>query len=201
MGTYLQQYTDPVYESVSINRSSPTFHQHLLGHRSSMVGWEGNYSRHPLDTRPSLQRHSLHPLCQYTEHLGAKISCKDNNFYKTFICALVHRHHSLSILTSSISIWYCHCQGQRQTAAYHSLCREGDWVQSARLQNPGMCRKDCGRPLQPPDTNSFRHSPLAGGCGPSGPKVPSRLQLASSTRPVTPTDSDCYTLHSHYNLH
>lgn len=36
-----------------------------------------------------------------------------------------------SSLPPSPSVCCCHCKGQRQTAAYHSLCREGNWLQSA----------------------------------------------------------------------
>ncbi len=54
-------------------------------------------------------------------------------------------------------LWH-HCQGQ--TAVYHSLCWEGDWLQSAispgpvHLQDPEASRKDCSWPL-PPQTQFF----------------------------------------------
>jgi len=60
----LQHYPDP-------RQSCPTFHQHLLSHRSSMMGWEGDNGGHPIYTRPGLQGYSLHPLCQHLQHLGA----------------------------------------------------------------------------------------------------------------------------------
>ncbi|KAK0146555.1 hypothetical protein N1851_014127 [Merluccius polli] len=64
---------------------------------------------------------------------------------------MVHLYSSIieSILTSSITIWYA-AATQRQTAMCHSVCREGDWLQSAvapgpvHLQDTEACRKDCG---------------------------------------------------------
>jgi len=89
----------------------------------------------------------------------------------------------------------------RLTAACNSVCREGDWLQS--YISPGPVRlQDWGGQgrlwliSRTPVTNSFRHSPLAGGCGPSGPKphatrtVSSHPLLALSTRPGAPNDTD-----------
>src|SRR4029434_8558608 len=59
----------------------------------------------------------------------------------------------------------CHCQGQKQTAACHSFCGEGDWLQFAIspgyvcIQDPEACREDYGRPL-PPWTQTPCATPL-----------------------------------------
>ncbi|MED6265985.1 hypothetical protein CHARACLAT_030969 [Characodon lateralis] len=114
---------------------------------------------------------------------------------------MVHHYSAItdSILTSSITIWYA---AARDKGRLKRIIRsaESDWLQSsfssgtASLQDSEASRK---LQLTPPtlNTNSFRLTPLAGGCGLSGPKplatktASSCLQLATLTRPWSPTDT------------
>ncbi len=46
--------------------------------------------------------------------------------------SLLHHHQWVHpLLLHHHLVHCCHCQGQGQTTAYHSLCQEGDWLQSA----------------------------------------------------------------------
>ena len=82
--------------------------------------------------------------------------------------------------------------GCAQNTACHLVSREGDWLQPPISSGPGGVQERLLLIPSVPVTNSLRHSPLAGGCGPSGPKphatrtVSSRLLSALSTRPESP---------------
>ncbi len=111
-----------------------------------------------------------------------------------------------SILTSSITIWYAAATSKdksRLQRIIHSAKKViGCNLPSLQDLHASRALKERLWPTPPtPDTNCFRHSPLAGGCSPSGPKphatrtVSSRLQLASSTGPpLTLTVNLCFWL-------
>ncbi len=120
-----------------------------------------------------------------------------------------------SILTSFITIWYAAAtakdKGRLQYIIHSAEKVIGCNLSSLQDLHTSRTLKRAGKIVANPSHTGHKlfekHSPLPGGCGPSGPKlhttrtVSSRLQLASSTRPKTPltltvqqdcTSGDCY---------
>lgn len=107
----------------------------------------------------------------------------------------VHLHHC---------VVHCyHRQGQRQAAAYHQSCWKGDLLPSLQdLHSSRALNVQERLQLTPPspDILCFNCSPLAGGCGPTGPQ-PATIEMASHllhvhlTHTHTPVSHICLVFH------
>jgi len=101
------------------------------------------------------------------------------------------------ILTFSITIWYAVATAKDKGRLQHVISSAGNVIDcNLTWTPPGPCGEQVRLWSTPPtpDINFLSLSPPAGGCGPSGPKSHatrttfSPRQLASLTRPGTPTD-------------
>lgn len=108
------------------------------------------------------------PLHGNDHHSGPQL--KKFNLPKSMI---FHLYNTMLRLSSAPRIAICYTAAEGQTEVYHSLCWEGDWLQSAMpqgpvpLQDPEVSRTDCDW-HNPPQTQTLWDT-LAGDCGPPGP--------------------------------